>query len=87
MIQYVENFDDDSTLPFVIHPQGDPARGQVQFCHILFAILFLHGNSPCLQNFPEVKIIRQVLVHKDYLRVTPLATDTTPLKYNTNSID
>ena len=33
MVQYEDNFDDDSTLSLVIHPQSDRAIGQVQLSH------------------------------------------------------
>ena len=37
MVQYEDNFDDDSTLSLVIHPQSDPAIGQVQLSHNLIS--------------------------------------------------
>ena len=40
MIEYDKNFDNDSILPFLIHPESDSAQGQVQFCHNLIEILF-----------------------------------------------
>ena len=49
IIQTDINFDDDSILPFVVNPQSDPARGQVQFCHNLIVNLFEKGNSPHIQ--------------------------------------
>ena len=59
MIVYNENFDDDSKLLIFIKPQNDPSRGQVQFCHNLITNLFEKGNSPCKQEFPEVKLKRE----------------------------
>ena len=56
MIEYNENFDNNSILPFFIKPQNNPARGQVQVCYNLFVNLFEKGNSPCKQEFPEVRI-------------------------------
>ena len=63
MIQCDLNFENDSILPVVIHPPSDPVRGQVQFCHNLIESLFEKGNSPCKQEFPEVKIRRHILDH------------------------
>ena len=48
------------SLPFVIHPQSKPVRGQVQFFHDLLASLIKKGRSPCRQEIPEVKT-RQIL--------------------------
>ena len=61
MIEYNENFNDNSILPFFIKPQNDPAGGQIQFCYNLIVNLFEKGNSPSKQEFPEVKIKRQIL--------------------------
>ena len=44
-----------SVLPFVIHPQSNHARGQVQPCHNITASLFEKQKSPCKQEFPEKK--------------------------------
>ena len=66
MTNYGENIDDDFVLPFVIHPQSDPARVQAQLCHNLIANLFEKGICPLKQEFSEVKSKRQVLDH--YLR-------------------
>ena len=44
---------------FFIKPQNDPSRGQVRFCHNLITNLFEKGNSPCKQEFPEVKLKRE----------------------------
>ena len=63
MIEYNENFDNNSILPFFIKRQNDPSRGHVQFCYNLIANLFEKRNSPCKQEFPEVKIERQILDH------------------------
>ena len=62
-MQCNKNFDDDSILSFVIHPQNDPARGQVQFSHNLIAILFKKGNSTWTQDFPQISIERQIFEH------------------------
>ena len=58
MMQYVEVFNHNFMLSFVIPPQSDPARGQVQFCHNLIANLSEKGNSPGTQEFPELRIKR-----------------------------
>ena len=63
LIHYDKNFKDDYILPVVIHPQTNPARGQVQFCHNLIANLFEKGNCLCKQQFPEMKIKRQMFDH------------------------
>ena len=63
MIDHNENFDDNSTLPFFIKPQKDPARGQVHFCDNLIEILFEKINIPCKQEFSEVKTKRPILDH------------------------
>ena len=63
MIENTKNFDDNSILPFFIHPQSDPARGQVHFCHNLMVNLFEKGNSPCKQEFPQIRKKRQNLDH------------------------
>ena len=55
MIQYDDIFDVDSILSFVVLPQSDPARRQVQLCRNLIAKLFEKTSSPCKQEFPEVK--------------------------------
>ena len=55
MIEYNKNFDDKSILTFFIKPQNDPARGEVQFCYNLIVNVFEKGNSPCKQEFLEVK--------------------------------
>ena len=61
MIRNEENLQ-DSTLPFLTHPQAE-ARGQVQFCQNLIVNLFEKGDSPCTKEFPDVKIKRQLLDH------------------------
>ena len=63
MIQYDENFDDGSILPFVIHRQGDPTRRQPTICCVQIANLIKKGNIPCKQGFTEIKIRRQVFDH------------------------
>ena len=40
---------------FVIHPQSDLTRGQVQFDHKLYVYLFEKENSSCIQEFPETR--------------------------------
>ena len=72
MIEYNENFDDNTILPFYIKPQNDPSRGQVQFCHNLIVKLFDKGISPCKPEFPEVQIKRQSLDYylKDICNIT-----------------
>ena len=40
---------------FVIHPQSDLTRGQVQFYHKLYVYLFEKENSSCIQEFPETR--------------------------------
>ena len=69
MIHYNEKFDDNSILRFFIKPQNDPARGQTHFCYNLIVNLFEKRNSPCEQDFPEVRIKRQILdpYHKIYV--------------------
>ena len=62
-IQYDKNFEDDSLFTFAIHPQNDPARGQVQFSHNLITNLFEKVNNLCTQEFPEIRIRRQILDH------------------------
>ena len=61
MIQNEEN-QEDSTLPFLIHPQVE-ARGQVHFCKNSTSNLFEKGDSPCTKEFPDVKIKKQLLDH------------------------
>ena len=56
MIEDKEYFDDNSIISFFIQPQTDHARGQVQFCLNLIVNLFEKGNSPCKQEFLEVRI-------------------------------
>ena len=57
-MQYDKIFDDDSILFLVFHPQSDSAR-----IVNLIANIFDKGNSPCTQEFPEIKIKRQTLDH------------------------
>ena len=71
-LDYNENFDDNSVLPFFVKPQNDPPRGQVQFCYNLTVILFEKGSSPFKQEFPEVRTTRQILDH--YLKVICIIT-------------
>ena len=56
MIQYDRSFDNVSILRFVIHPQSDPARGQLEICHKSIAQFFEKENSSCNQQLPKVKI-------------------------------
>ena len=60
MIPNEESFEENSILPFLIHPQVE-AREQVQFCQNLIVNLFEKGDSPCTKKFPDVKIKRQLL--------------------------
>ena len=64
MIRNDENLE-VSTLSFLIHPQAE-ARGQVQLSKNLMANLFEKGDSPCTNDFPDVKINRQF--HDHYLK-------------------
>ena len=57
-----EDNPENSVLPFLISPLTE-ARGQVQFCQNLIAILFEKWQSPCTKKFPDVKIKRQLLDH------------------------
>ena len=59
MIRLDDNFDDDTILLFV--PKNDPLREQVQFCRKFIISFFQKRNTPCKQEFSEVKIRRQVL--------------------------
>ena len=61
MVQNEDNLE-DSVLSFVLHPLTD-ARGQAEFCQNLTANLFEEGESPCLREFPDVKIKRKLLDH------------------------
>ena len=76
MIEDTKNFDDNSILPFFIQPQSDPARGQVQFFHNLMVNLFEKVNSPCKQEFPQIRkndktltTISKVYVIQDHITV------------------
>ena len=60
MIQNDKIFADISILLLVIHPQVDPARRQEELCH---ESLFKKRISPCKQELPDMKIIRQTLDH------------------------
>ena len=63
MIENNKIFVEKSIFQFFIHPQVDAAQGQIPFCHKLIVNLFEKGNSPCTQNFLEVKIKRQIQDH------------------------
>ena len=67
MIEHNEKFEDNSLLPFIIHPPSYSARGQVQFCRNLIVKFFREGYSPSKQEFPKVRMKRQLLDH--YLNV------------------
>ena len=54
MIYYDKKFNNDSIQLFVIHPQSDPAKRQIQFCHNLNSNLFKKGSSPCERELPEI---------------------------------
>ena len=56
-------FDDDYIFLFIINPQNNPARGQVQICHNLMVNTFQKRNSPCRQKLFEVRIKRQTIDH------------------------
>ena len=62
MIEYIDNFDNNSILPFFIKPLNDPSKGQVQFCQNLIVNLFEKEISPCKQELPEVKINDKSLI-------------------------
>ena len=63
LIQYDENFGNNSLLTLFVHTQSDVARGQVHRCHKLIVNLFKKGSSPCKQEFFEIGIKRQILDH------------------------
>ena len=67
MIEYGESFDDNSKLPFIFHPQINPAPEQVHFCHNLILNIFDKRKSPYKQEFPELRTKRQNL--HPYLKV------------------
>ena len=100
MVHYDKNFDNDSILPSVIHPQCDSASGQVQFYRNLNAIFFKKGRSPCTQEFPEVRIWRKLIDHynEDTCNITsyygmftiknlPSQSNQTPYQIQTDGID
>ena len=53
--------DDEAVYPFLIDSLDD--RGQHDFCKNLRVNLFEPGISPCKQEFPDVKIKRQIIEH------------------------
>ena len=55
MIEYNENFDDNSIRPFFIKPQNDPFRGQVHFCYNLIGNLFEKELAHVNKNFLKYK--------------------------------
>ena len=57
--------DDEAVFPFLIDSLDD--RGQHDFCKNLRVNLFEPGISPCKQEFPDVKIKRQIIEH--YLKL------------------
>ena len=68
MIRNEENLE-DSTLPFLIHPQAE-ARGQVQFCQNLIINLFSKKFFfTWTKKFPDVKTKNNLLttISKAYL--------------------
>ena len=60
MIRNVENLEDHSILPFLIHPLAD-ARGQKHFWQNLIVNLSEKGDSQSTKEFLNVKIKRQLL--------------------------
>ena len=62
--------DDEAVFPFLIDSLDD--RGQHNFCKNLLVNLFEPGISPCKQEFPDVKIKRQIIEHylKDICNLT-----------------
>ena len=53
MIQYHDNFDNESILLFVIGHTSYSSRGQVQLCHNLVINIFGKGSSPYIQEISE----------------------------------
>ena len=62
--------DDQAVFPFLIDSLDD--RGQHDFCKNLLVNLFEPGISPCIAEFPDVKIKRQIIEHylKDICNLT-----------------
>ena len=65
-----ETPDDDEIFPFIV--DADTDRGQHIFCQNLLTNLFEPGITPCRQEFPDVKIKRQIIDHylKDICNIT-----------------
>ena len=53
MIQYHDNFDNESILPFVIGHTSYSSRGQVQLCHNPVINIIGKGSSPYIQEISE----------------------------------
>ena len=53
IVQYDDNFDNESILHFVIHSQSRPARWKVQLCHNQFANLFEKEKTHISKIFPK----------------------------------
>ena len=51
--------DDEAVFPFLIDSPDD--RGQHDFCKNLLINLFEPGIIPCKEEFPDVKIKRQII--------------------------
>ena len=65
-----ESSDEETFFPFITNSLND--RGQTKFCRNLLINLFEPGISPCKSEFPDVKIIRQIIefYHKDICKLT-----------------
>ena len=61
LIQCDNNFEDNYILLFVMHPDFDLSRGQVEFCHNLRLNLFRKRNSPCKEYFIDAEVKRQLI--------------------------
>ena len=53
MVHYDANFDHDSILLSVSHPQCDPAKGQVQFYRNLISNFSKKEKVHAHRNFPK----------------------------------
>ena len=65
-----ESPDEECVFPFIIGSLSD--RGQSKFCKNLLINLFEPGSSPCKEEFPDVKIKRQLIEHyiKDICKIS-----------------
>ena len=68
--QRYESPDEEYVFPFIINSLSE--RGQSKFCKILLINLFEPGSSPYREEFPDVKIKRQLIEHyiKDICKIT-----------------